>query len=187
MELLTIAEIAKRLELPESTVRYYRDRFSAYVPALGEGRNRRYRAEALEVLRFVAEAMRAGLPAEEVETALQARFPMTVVPLEAQQQPAAGQQRSAAILTEWLAGALQRALAERDEAVRQELSALRAELELARQQTAAAAEVLERLRQEAEQREEARRRREEERDRRLMEVLRSLQQRPPWWRRWLGR
>jgi hypothetical protein len=38
VELLTVAEIAKRLRLPESTVRYYRNRFNAYVPSVGSGR-----------------------------------------------------------------------------------------------------------------------------------------------------
>jgi len=59
VELLTIADIAKRLELPESTVRYYRDRFAPYVPSVGEGRGRRYRPEALAVLRFIADALRS--------------------------------------------------------------------------------------------------------------------------------
>ena len=89
MDLLTIAYIARALDLPESTVRYYRDRFSEFVPSVGEGRTRRYRAEALEVLRCIADAMRARTPAEDVRAALQARFPVTVEP---QQQSAATQQ-----------------------------------------------------------------------------------------------
>ncbi len=40
MSLLTAAQIAKELNLPESTVRYYRDRFTEYIPTTGEGRNR---------------------------------------------------------------------------------------------------------------------------------------------------
>lgn len=40
MELMTMAEIAKQSGLPESTVRYYRERFAPYVPAVGEGRGR---------------------------------------------------------------------------------------------------------------------------------------------------
>lgn len=47
MELMTMAEIAKQSGLPESTVRYYRERFAPYVPAVGEGRGRRYHPEAL--------------------------------------------------------------------------------------------------------------------------------------------
>ncbi len=74
MELLTGAEIAKRLDLPESTVRYYRDRFAEYVPTTGEGRNRRYRAEALEVFAVIAESIRSGTPADIVEEELRDRF-----------------------------------------------------------------------------------------------------------------
>ena len=74
MELLTGAEIAKRLDLPESTVRYYRDRFAEYVPTTGEGRNRRYKAEALKVFTAIAESIRSGTPADIVEEELRDRF-----------------------------------------------------------------------------------------------------------------
>ncbi|WP_081904367.1 MerR family transcriptional regulator [Brevibacillus thermoruber] len=52
-KLLTIAEIAKQLDIPESTARFYRDRFEAFVPSVGEGRKKRYLPEAAEVLRFM--------------------------------------------------------------------------------------------------------------------------------------
>jgi DNA-binding transcriptional MerR regulator len=47
MELMTMAELAKQTGLPESTVRYYRERFAPYVPVVGEGRGRHYHPEAL--------------------------------------------------------------------------------------------------------------------------------------------
>jgi DNA-binding transcriptional MerR regulator len=159
MELLTIAEIAKHLELPESTVRYYRDRFSAYVPAVGEGRSRRYRPEALAVLRFIADALRAGTPAEGVEAALQARFPVTVEP---QQQSATTQQqdRSNAAATQQQLGELiadalrstEKALlevAEETATLRSETQQLRNELHAQQQQTAAAQQEAARAAQEA--------------------------------------
>ncbi len=74
MELLTIAQIAKQLDLPESTVRYYRDRFSEYVPTTGEGRGRRYRGEAMEVFSCIADKLRAGMPADILEGELRSRF-----------------------------------------------------------------------------------------------------------------
>lgn len=101
--LLTMADIARTLELPESTVRYYRDRFTEFIPAVGVGRNRRYRPEALDVLRFIADAMKEGMPAEGVRTTLAAKFAINVEP----QQPTAAipqqyrnqqQQPTAAIL-----------------------------------------------------------------------------------------
>lgn len=87
--ILTVAEIAQRLDLPESTVRYYRDRFKAYVPVVGEGRQRRYPQEAVEVFRMIAEGLRGGGSAATVEDALSRRFPRTtgtkdVTPVDAQ-------------------------------------------------------------------------------------------------------
>lgn len=160
MRLLTIAEIARQLGLPESTVRYYRDRFEAFVPSVGEGRTRRYRPEAVEVLRFVADAMRAGVPAEEVEAALRERFALNVEP---QQHGAVTQQQSAAIMRELVADAVADVVAE---AVRRETAVLREELERLRQELAAARE------------------REAERDARLVAEMRKLleeRRRRRWW------
>ncbi len=78
-DLLTMAEIARQLNLPESTVRYYRDRFPEFVPAVGDGRGRRYRPEALDVLQTIADAMREGTPAEDVAAALARQYPITSI------------------------------------------------------------------------------------------------------------
>ena len=69
-KLLTVAEIAKELQIPESTVRYYRDRFLDYIPYVGEGRAKRYRLETLDVLRFIAEGFNRKLTATEIEEGL---------------------------------------------------------------------------------------------------------------------
>lgn len=134
MRLLTIAEIARQLGLPESTVRYYRDRFEAFVPSVGGGRTRRYRPEAVEVLRFIADSMRSGVPAEEVEEALRLRFAVTVEP---QQHGAVTQQQSAAIMRELVADAIADVV---KEAVQRETEALREELRRIREELAAARE-----------------------------------------------
>lgn len=94
-ELLTIADIAKELELPESTVRYYRNRFPAYISAVGKGRNRRYKPEALEALRTIAEGLRNNVTAAEVEIQLSRLYPITIEQEEEpQQSTAATQQQS---------------------------------------------------------------------------------------------
>jgi DNA-binding transcriptional MerR regulator len=72
--LYTIAEIAARLKLSESTVRYYRDKFIEYVPAIGEGKKRRYRPEAFEALQFIADSLRSGKTAEETQQGLNLKF-----------------------------------------------------------------------------------------------------------------
>ena len=73
-KLMTIAEIAKELHLPESTARYYRDGFIDYVPSVGEGRKKRYRPETVEILRFIAEGFKRKLTAIEIEDGLSQMF-----------------------------------------------------------------------------------------------------------------
>lgn len=68
--LLTLSQVAERLRLPETTVRYYRDRFAAYLPVVGEGRSRRYPPQTVERLRWIVEQLRAGLSVHEVERQL---------------------------------------------------------------------------------------------------------------------
>ena len=51
-ELLTLKDIALELDLPESTLRKYRDAFPEFVPTVGSGRERKYRRDAVDV--FVA-------------------------------------------------------------------------------------------------------------------------------------
>lgn len=69
-QLRTIAEIAKQLQIPESTARFYRDRFEKYIPTVGSGRNKRYRPETAEVLRYIAEAYKRNEPQWQIEDAL---------------------------------------------------------------------------------------------------------------------
>lgn len=68
--LLTIAELARNLGLPESTTRYYCNRFAAHLPSVGEGRRRRYKPEAFEKLKTIAHAMRRDKNAYAVDLAL---------------------------------------------------------------------------------------------------------------------
>ena len=72
--LLTVISIAKELGLPESTIRFYRDKFLAYIPFEGEGRKRRYHPEAVKVLRFIANSLRKGKTAKKTSEALASNF-----------------------------------------------------------------------------------------------------------------
>jgi len=105
----TIAEIARRLRIPESTIRYYRDRFPEFVPSVGQGRNRRYPQEAQEALRAIAEAMRSGVPEDIVRDMLRERFPVCV---DTQQDTAVEQQQDATMLRAWIEDAVKRAVSE---------------------------------------------------------------------------
>ncbi|WP_448575444.1 MerR family transcriptional regulator [Thermomicrobium sp.] len=68
--LLTLSEVAQRLGLPETTIRYYRDRFAPYIPTVGSGRSRRYPPRAVERLRWIIEQLHAGVSPVEIEAQL---------------------------------------------------------------------------------------------------------------------
>ncbi len=189
MSLLTAAQIAKELNLPESTVRYYRDRFAEYIPTTGEGRSRRYRPEALEVFRFISDRLRTGMPADVLETELRPRFQ---VEIEVDPQTAGPQPDSSSNATAMVpvpafleimvqVGAALESVSELPEVVNrqsQEITGLRQQVkELTAAVTAAAAQ------QQAS----------EARDRELVAAVVELRKvaeeersRPPLWRRVLG-
>lgn len=82
-KLLTLKEIAKELGVPESSLRKYREIFSAFIPSVGSGRSRRYREEAIEILneiRNLREDM--NLPWDAISEKLAEKYPMdgTMVP-----------------------------------------------------------------------------------------------------------
>lgn len=80
--LLTLRAIASELGLPESTVRYYRDRYAAFLPSVGRGRRRRYPPETLQLLRLIADqyAENRSRPAIEA-TLVQATGTTPVTPV----------------------------------------------------------------------------------------------------------
>jgi DNA-binding transcriptional MerR regulator len=93
-QLLTVRQLAEALNLPESTVRYYRDAFFDYIPSVGTGRRRRYPHEAVAVLRSIADNYAAGRPRHQIVAgmtgrgttgpalALSAEKPSRAMPLE---------------------------------------------------------------------------------------------------------
>lgn len=75
--LLSVAEIARRLGVPESTVHYWKNRFAQHLPSSGSGRQKRFRPEAVEVFRVIAEMFSLGHSAQDVMEALGKNFPLT--------------------------------------------------------------------------------------------------------------
>ena len=73
--LLTLKQVADKLRLPESTVRYYRDAFLDHIPSIGTGRRRRYPPAAVAVLRTVAEGYGAGRSHEAILGSLEGWAP----------------------------------------------------------------------------------------------------------------
>jgi len=88
--LYTIRDVARELGLPESTVRYYRNAFAAYLPSVGTGRRRRYPAEAIPLLRLVAEGYAQNRPRIEIEQALGDAGATPGAPKETMPVPARG-------------------------------------------------------------------------------------------------
>lgn len=70
---MTMREIARECEIPESTLRVWRDEFEAFLPALGEGKRRRYPEASLELLRQLVAWKKQGLPAEQIRAELTRR------------------------------------------------------------------------------------------------------------------
>lgn len=82
--LYSIAAIAKILDVPESTLHYWKNRFDDVLPSFGTGRGKRYRAEAVEIFRDIGAMLAQGLSAGDVRTELARRYPVNVGSGEAQ-------------------------------------------------------------------------------------------------------
>lgn len=72
MELLSIADISKKLNIPQSNLRYYRDKYLDYIPYVGTGKKRRYKAEAIEVFSRIAILTTEGKTANDIAILLSA-------------------------------------------------------------------------------------------------------------------
>lgn len=73
-KLYSIAAIAKILDLPESTLHYWKNRFDQFLPASGEGRHKRFQAEALDVFRAIHELLESGLQVSDAKAELSRRM-----------------------------------------------------------------------------------------------------------------
>lgn len=186
MDTLTIAEIASRLELPESTVRYYRDRFTVYVPVTGKGRGRRYPEEAVEVFRTIADGLRSGQTATMVDDTLSRLFPRNIdtgTDLVQQSATAAPQQ---------VAQAMVQVLYQQSEeiqAMRLSLEQIKAELDEHHTQNAAVlTEAFESLKSHLDTQDTKNTRLARERDQFIMSQMRDMVKPRPaeksWWQKW---
>lgn len=76
--LYSIAAIAKMLDVPESTLHYWKNRFDDVLPSIGAGRGKRFRAEAVEVFRDIGGMLGQGMAAGDVRCELTRRYPVNV-------------------------------------------------------------------------------------------------------------
>ena len=78
VELLTLQEIAKRLDMPPSTVRYYRNKYSEFMPEVKAGRYVKYEPEAIEIIKFIAAATAATKQQQEIKELLSAKYALNI-------------------------------------------------------------------------------------------------------------
>ena len=126
MKYFTMVEMAKTIGIPESSARGYRDRFPSYMSTTGQGRGKRYTEDALEALRIVATMSReGGIPTEEIESALEARFGVVIESHESQPQTVVSSSQIVADNSQALVVAITSEMT----AMREQIMALNAQLE----------------------------------------------------------
>ncbi|SMF36306.1 MerR family transcriptional regulator [Desulfovibrio gilichinskyi] len=77
-KLLSIAEISRLLEVPESTLHYWKNRFAQYLPSTGRNRQKRFKPEAVEIFSLIASMLKQGHTAEDVMADLSRKYPVNV-------------------------------------------------------------------------------------------------------------
>lgn len=84
---ISLREVGRRLDIPPSTVVYYKDKFSKYIPSVGgEGRRRRYPVEVLEIFRRVREMFNDNWSTDQIEKELALKFSMLMNDQQLDQQ-----------------------------------------------------------------------------------------------------
>ncbi len=72
---ISLREVGRQLEIPPSTVVYYKDKFTKYIPSVGGGgRRRRYPVEVLEIFRRIREMFNDNWSTEQIERELALKF-----------------------------------------------------------------------------------------------------------------
>ncbi|WP_321401568.1 MerR family transcriptional regulator [Maridesulfovibrio sp.] len=87
-KLLSIAEISRLLEVPESTLHYWKNRFAQYLPSTGRNRQKRFKSEAVEIFKIIASMLKQGHTAEDVMAKLSRKYPVNVALDPQNHQPA---------------------------------------------------------------------------------------------------
>jgi DNA-binding transcriptional MerR regulator len=78
VELLTLQEIAKRLNMAPSTVRYYRNKYKEFMPEVAAGRYVKFQPEAIEIIKFIAAATAATKQQQDIKELLSAKFALNI-------------------------------------------------------------------------------------------------------------
>lgn len=72
---ISLREVGRQLDIPPSTVVYYKDKFEKYIPSVGgEGRRSRYPVEVLEIFRRIRKMFNDNWSTEQIERELALKF-----------------------------------------------------------------------------------------------------------------
>jgi predicted RNase H-like nuclease (RuvC/YqgF family) len=72
---ISLREVGRQLEIPPSTIVYYKDKFAKYIPSVGgEGRRCRYPLEVLEIFRRIRKMFNDNWSTEQIERELALKF-----------------------------------------------------------------------------------------------------------------
>jgi len=88
-KLLSIAEISRLLEVPESTLHYWKNRFAQYLPSTGRNRQKRFKSEAIEIFKIISSMLKQGHTAEDVMAELSRKYPVNMTVDSPNPEPAA--------------------------------------------------------------------------------------------------
>lgn len=151
-DLLTLKEIASRLEVPESNLRYYKNKIGSFLPSVGKGRRRRYLPEAVDIFARTIQLVQEGMTLDRVYTYLAQEQPLEVETKEAATAREAFADRVVEKLKVQLSGNPDGSMLEgENEALRRQLDELKLDLRQTREKVEALQREIERLRVEKEE------------------------------------
>ncbi len=81
-KLLSVAEIARRINVPESTVHYWKNRFARHLPSKGSGRQKRFKPQAVEIFMAISTMLKEGSTVGDVMERLQGEYPLNAERLD---------------------------------------------------------------------------------------------------------
>jgi len=73
----TLKEIAKELDVPESTAHHWKELFLTWLPIKGEGRKKRYHSDCIEILQTVQNLYNQNTSTEDIKDILTQKYPIT--------------------------------------------------------------------------------------------------------------
>jgi DNA-binding transcriptional MerR regulator len=80
--LLTLKQIASELNLPPSTVAFYKNTFSEYMPAVKIGRYVKYEPAALEIIAIISKGFKNNQEQQQIKELLNSKFALNIEEME---------------------------------------------------------------------------------------------------------